>query len=127
MPLVRIDMIAGRHSAEARVAMADAVYDALLTVGALPDDRFQIVTEHAAGGLHYGRTYLDIVRTDGFVTVQITMNTGRTLAQKRDLFAAIADGMVARAGVRREDVFINLIEVPKENWSFGNGVAQYAG
>jgi phenylpyruvate tautomerase PptA (4-oxalocrotonate tautomerase family) len=26
----------------------------------------------------------------------------------------------------KEDVFINLVEVKKENWSFGNGIAQYA-
>ena len=58
--------------------------------------------------------------------VQITWNEGRTLEQKKALYKAIADGLAARLGLRREDVLINLVEVKKENWSFGAGVAQYA-
>ena len=29
-------------------------------------------------------------------------------------------------GLRPEDVFVSLVEVAKENWSLGNGLAQYA-
>jgi hypothetical protein len=36
------------------------------------------------------------------------------------------DGLHERLGLRREDVVMNLVEVKKENWSFGNGEAQYA-
>jgi phenylpyruvate tautomerase PptA (4-oxalocrotonate tautomerase family) len=58
--------------------------------------------------------------------IQITWNEGRTVEQKKALFKAIADGLKATIGLRTEDVLIDLVEVKKENWSFGNGIAQYA-
>ncbi len=45
---------------------------------------------------------------------------------KKKFYRALADRLSAELGVRREDVFISLVEVKKENWSFGNGIAQYA-
>jgi 4-oxalocrotonate tautomerase len=45
---------------------------------------------------------------------------------KKALFERIADDLHDQLTVRREDVVINLVEVAKENWSFGGGVAQYA-
>ena len=44
---------------------------------------------------------------------------------KRAFYAAVANGLHKRVGLRREDVVIGLVEVNKENWSFGNGEAQY--
>jgi 4-oxalocrotonate tautomerase len=126
MPLVRVDTLKGHYSHSQREAIGDAIYQSLLEVGALPDDRFQIFAEKEPGSLIYGASYLNIQRTNGFVAVQITLNAGRSLEDKRRLYAAIAERMAKLAQVRREDVFINLVEVPRENWSFGNGEAQYA-
>jgi len=70
--------------------------------------------------------YLDIVHGPKVVFIQITCNEGRTLEMKRALFARLASSIEAAAGVPRADVIINLVEVKKENWSFGNGIAQYA-
>ncbi len=94
-------------------------------VGVPENDRFQIFQEHAPGTLIYDPGYLGVDRTDDFICIQITWNEGRTLEQKKALYAGIADGLYAAVGIRREDVFINLVEVKKENWSFGNGQAQY--
>jgi 4-oxalocrotonate tautomerase len=126
MPLVRIDTLKGRYNDSQREAIGEAIYQSLLEVGALPDDRFQIFSEKEPAQLTYGASYLDIRRTQGFVAVQITLNAGRSLDDKKRLYAAITERMAISAGVRREDVFINLVEVPRENWSFGNGEAQYA-
>jgi phenylpyruvate tautomerase PptA (4-oxalocrotonate tautomerase family) len=90
------------------------------------DDRFQVITEHPTGGLVIDPTYLGIQRTENAIIIQVTMNEGRTLDMKRAFFKAVADGLHERLGLRREDVVINLVEVKKENWSFGNGEAQYA-
>ena len=125
MPFVRIDMVAGRYDAERRAALGDAVYQALRSIGVPEGDRFQVLTEKPQSELVYDRAYLGIERSDGFVAIQITLNAGRTLQQKRALYRAIADGLAAH-GVRRQDVLINLVETAKENWSFGNGEAQYA-
>ena len=90
------------------------------------DDRFQVITEHSAGGLVFDPNYLGIERSKDCIFIQVTMNEGRTLEQKRSFYKFVADGLHERLKLRREDVLINLVEVKKENWSFGNGVAQYA-
>lgn len=126
MPLVRIDLIEGK-SAEYRKTITDVIYEAMLTTINVPkDDRFQIITEHSANDFIADPNYLGIKRTPDCVIIQITLNGGRTLEQKKAFYKAIAEGLHERLGMRMEDVFIGLIEVPKENWSFGNGLAQYA-
>lgn len=125
MPLVRISLRPEAHAGRVHL-VSEAVHQALVdTIGVPPADRFQVITEHPVG-LVYDPGYLGIARTDGVVVVQITISTGRTLEQKKALFARIARLLQERAQVRPEDVFVNLVEVAKENWSFGNGIAQYA-
>jgi 4-oxalocrotonate tautomerase len=127
MPLVRIDLVQGK-SAEYRAMIGSVVYDAMRAALPIPaDDRFQVITEHPAGDLIFDPGYLGISRTADCVFIQVTLNEGRSLDVKRAFYRAVADGLHDRLGLRREDVFINLVEVAKENWSFGNGEAQYAG
>ena len=126
MPLVRIALRAGKSESYRR-AVADSVHRALVeTVNVPAKDRFQIVTEHDAAGLIYDPSYLDIQRTDGVLLIQITLNAGRTVEARKALYARIAALLRESPGVRPEDVFVSLVEVAKENWSFGNGIAQYA-
>ena len=125
MPFVRIDLLRGKDSSY-RSKLGQAVYDALSSIGAPENDRFQVIAEHDADGLIFDRTYLGIDRGDNFVAIQITFNEGRTLEQKKALYKAIVKNMGDSVGMRPEDVFINLVEIKKENWSFGNGEAQYA-
>ncbi|SAL47294.1 tautomerase enzyme family protein [Caballeronia cordobensis] len=126
MPLVRIDLLKGKESAY-RAAIGEVVYDAMRTTLDVPEnDRFQIITEHGATDLILDRTYLGISRTDDCIVIQVTLNEGRDLAKKKAFYKAVADGLHERLKLRREDVFISLVEVKKENWSFGNGEAQYA-
>jgi phenylpyruvate tautomerase PptA (4-oxalocrotonate tautomerase family) len=125
MPLVRIDLRKGKDAAY-RQQVGRVVYDAMVGVGVPANDRFQVVSEHDADGFLFDADYLGIHRTDDLVIIQITWNEGRTVEQKKQLYKAIAEGLAKSPGVRKEDVFINLVEVKKENWSFGNGEAQYA-
>jgi len=126
MPLVCIALRAGKSESYRR-AVADAVHRAMVeTINVPAKDRFQIVTEHDPAGLIYDPSYLDIPRTDGVLLIQITISAGRTVEMKKALFARMAGLLAENPGVRREDVFVSLIEVAKENWSFGNGLAQYA-
>lgn len=125
MPLVRIDLSKGKPAAY-REAVSRVVHEALVGVGVPKDDRFQVIAEHDAENFVFDPNYLDIRRTEDMVIVQITWNEGRTVEQKKALYKAIADGLAATLSLRREDVFVSLIEVKRENWSFGNGVAQYA-
>jgi phenylpyruvate tautomerase PptA (4-oxalocrotonate tautomerase family) len=90
-----------------------------------PDDRFQVITEHPVAGLIYDRTYLGIQRSDKVVFVQITMSAGRKPQQKRKLFQRMAEILAESPGLKPQDLVINRVEVAWENWSFGNGEAQY--
>jgi len=125
MPLVRISLAKGR-TAEERRRIGDAIHRALVeTIDVPPLDRFQLITEHEPEDFVYDARYMDILRSANLVIAQITITTGRTLEKKRALFRRIADHLAA-LGLRREGVWVNLLEVAKENWSFGNGVASYA-
>ena len=125
MPLARIDLPAGKPS-EYGHAVADAVYDAMIATLNVPrDDRFQVISERTPEALLINPTYLGIDRSADALIIQFTLNEGRTVEAKKAFYKAFADGVHERVGLRREDVFINLVEVKKENWSFGNGVAQY--
>jgi 4-oxalocrotonate tautomerase len=125
MPLVRIDLREGKPH-DYRAAIGHVVYDALVSIGVPVNDRFQVITEHPRDGLVFDTGYLGIERSDALIMIQITLNEGRSLDVKKRLYRTIADQLNARLSVRREDVLINLVEVKKENWSFGNGEAQYA-
>ena len=126
MPLVRISLREGKPESYKR-KIGDAVHQAMVETIAVPaQDRFQIITEHCAAGLIYDPDYLKIHRTDDIVIIQITLNQGRTVEMKKALYSRIAELLHQEIKLRKEDVLINLVEVPKENWSFGNGQAQYA-
>jgi phenylpyruvate tautomerase PptA (4-oxalocrotonate tautomerase family) len=126
MPLVRISLIAGKPEAY-KQKISDVIHRAMVeTVNVPALDRFQLITEHSKSDFVYDPQYLNISRTDDLVIIQITLNAGRTTELKKSLYRRIADLLNQEAGLRKEDVFINLVEVAKENWSFGNGEAQYA-
>lgn len=126
MPLVRIDIKRNPDASYAK-KLGKLVYDSMKAAINVPDrDNFQVLTEHDDDHFVYDPTYLGIERSDGLVFIQITLNEGRSTDQKKLLYKTIAEALNREAGVRPEDVFINLVEVKRENWSFGNGVAQYA-
>ena len=126
MPLVRIALRSNGDSGLGR-KIGEIVYRKMQeTLNVPPKDNFQIITTHDPNGLIYDPSYLDIARTDGIVIIQITLNEGRRVEMKKDFYQAVADSLHHELGILREDVFINLVEVKKENWSFGNGIAQYA-
>jgi phenylpyruvate tautomerase PptA (4-oxalocrotonate tautomerase family) len=125
MPFARIDIVHGK-SADYRRTIGDVVYDAMVDILKAPaNDRFQVITDHPPEEHIADDSYLGIKRTRDCVFIQLTLNSGRTLEQKKGFYKAVADGLHERLGIRREDVLINLVEVAKENWSFGNGEAQY--
>ncbi len=125
MPLARIDLVQGKP-ADYRRAVGEVIYQAMLDTLKVPQgDRFQVITEHAAENLVFDPNYLGVSRTADCIFIQVTLNEGRTMEVKRAFYKAVADGLHERLGLRREDVVINLVEVGKGDWSFGNGIAQY--
>ena len=125
MPLVRISV--RRSETEGFVErIGEAVQRAMVEAIGIPEgDHFQVITEHDEG-LIYDPTFLGINRTPGVVVIQITLAAGRSTELKKKLYKTIADRLAESAGVRPEDVIVNLLEVLPENFSFGNGEAQFA-
>lgn len=125
MPLIRISLLRGKPPAF-RQAIAEAVYQALRETFDVPDrDRFVTITEHDGDDFIFDRSYLGIERSDDFVIIQLTVSNTRPREKKQALYRRIVALLTENPGLRPEDVFINLVEVLPENWSFGHGEAQY--
>lgn len=127
MPFVRIDAL---HADQARLdSLGRAVHDALIDAIGIPDDDlFQVLASHdrTAGTLRYDPGYLGVHRDDGIVCVDITMRAGRTDAQKKALYARLAELAGKYGAAEPRNVLVVIHENQLVDWSFGNGVAQYA-
>lgn len=125
MPLVRITLRQGSSPEHLR-AVSAAVHQALVSTANVPaDDLFHVIDEVPAANLIADPTYVGMQRSQGVVFIEITLNAGRTVEVKRALYADIA-ARLEPVGVRPDDILVNLVEVTKENWSFGRGLATYA-
>ena len=126
MPLVRISLMQGKP-VDFGKKIGAVVYRTMVdTINVPPHDNFQVITEHDTNSLIYDSEYLNIPRAEDVVFIQITLNEGRTIELKKLFYKTLAERLNTELGVRMEDILINLVEVKKENWSFGNGIAQYA-
>lgn len=126
MPLTHISLHAGKPPAY-RQAIFDSLHRAMHETFNVPEgNQFMTIGEHDAANFRYGASFLGIARSDDLVFIQITANNTRTVEQKKVLFRRIAELLGESPGIRAEDVFVSLVEVEKENWSLGNGLAQYA-
>jgi 4-oxalocrotonate tautomerase len=125
MPLTRVSLRRGKP-ATYRKAILEGLYRAMRQTFDVPEgDRFMTVTDHDEDDFVYGADYLGIRRSDDLAIVQITINNTRPTAQKQKLYRRIVQILARNPGLRAEDIFINLVEVLPENWSFGLGEAQY--
>jgi phenylpyruvate tautomerase PptA (4-oxalocrotonate tautomerase family) len=126
MPFVRIDLRRGR-SADYRKALGEIVYRAMIDLINVPhDDKFQVITEHDRDDLKFAESYLGNCYSEDVVFIQVTLNAGRSVELKKAFYKRIVDDFQTELHGRPDDVVINLVEVTKENWSFGHGLAQYA-
>jgi 4-oxalocrotonate tautomerase len=127
MPLVRI-AVPKNKTPRYRETISEGVQRALVEVFDVPtDDLFQVITEHAPQTeIVHSSSYLGIAYSDELILIQITANDTRNVEQKKKLYKRIVDHLSESPGLRPEDILINLVEVKKENWSFGKGEAQYA-
>ena len=126
MPLVRINL-SKKYPESFAQQVGDIVYQVMREQINVPeDDKFQIITRHELSELNIPKSYLGIEYSEGIIFIQATISFGRSTDIKKRLYKAICETLVQNLKVRPQDVFINLLEVNKENWSFGNGEMQYA-
>jgi 4-oxalocrotonate tautomerase len=126
MPLIHISLRSGKSAAYRR-AIFDGLYRAMREgLGVPEDNQFMTITEHDAANFRYGASYLGVSRSDDLVYIQITVFNTRTPEQKKALFRRTVELLGENPGIRSEDVFINVLEAAKENWSLGHGIAHFA-
>ena len=126
MPLLHISLRAGKPEAY-RQAIFDGLYRAMREALNVPeDDQFMTITEHDAANFRYGTCLSASPGAHDLVYIQITVFNTRTPEQKKALFRRIAELLGENPGIRPEDVFVNILDAAKENWSVGNGLAQFA-
>jgi len=125
MPLLHISLRKGKPEAY-RQAIFDGLYRAMReTLNVPDDDQFMTIHEHDAANFRTGNGY-GINRSADVVYIQITVFNSRTAEQKKALFRRIAELLGENPGLRPEDVFVNVLDAAKENWSVGHGLAQFA-
>jgi 4-oxalocrotonate tautomerase len=127
MPLVRIDL--SKNASKERIrAVSDAVYGAMVEIADVPlHDKFQIITRHADDEIIYPEEgYLGIEYSRDLIIIQITWVGGRAIDVKKKFYERIADEIHENGKVRKEDIWISLVDSGREDWSFGNGEMQYA-
>ena len=125
MPFARIDLSSDYPEGSGQ-QVGEIIYGALQQYLNVPEnDKFQVITRHDNNELVTPKTYLGIDYSEGIIFIQVTLNEGRTTEMKKSFYKAVCDGVVQKLKVRPQDIIINLIEVNKENWSFGNGDMQY--
>ena len=127
MPLVRIDLNRDAPAERIRI-VSQAVYGAMIEIANVPvNDKFHIVTRHSADEIIYpDEGYLGVRYSPDLIVIQVTWVVGRSTDVKKQFYRRIADEIHLKAGVRKEDVLIQLVDSGREDWSFGNGDMQYA-
>ncbi len=125
MPLAQISLLRGKPPEYIR-AIADAVYQALIeSYNAPVGDRFQTIRQLDPGELIYDPDYLGIHRTDDVVFIHVTAGKWRDTETKKKFYKHLTDLLVAKPGLRSEDVLIVMSPNDRDDWSFGHGRASY--
>ena len=124
MPILNASMQIGKPAAY-RQAILDSLHQALRDVLQVPEgDEFMTITEHEPANFRFGNAF-GVLRTDDLLYIAITLFNTRTTEHKAALFRRVVELLSENPGVRPEDVFINIYDTPKENWSVGNGDMQF--
>jgi phenylpyruvate tautomerase PptA (4-oxalocrotonate tautomerase family) len=126
MPLVTINLRAGRSSQD-KAAISRSIQDALVgNLGVPQEDRYHLFAEHDGNDFRHTDAYLDMTYSDQLLIIEITMLLGRGDEIKKSLLADINRNLVAAGVVGPDDVVVLITEIGLANISFGQGQAQRA-
>ena len=127
MPVFQVHVPEDRFSSVQKRALAGALPRALHEALGIPaEDQFVAITSHHPDELYLDPGYMGMNRSGDAVIITVLFTAERPLADKRMLTKAICENVVDALGICADDVFIALIPVPKENFSFGRGELQLA-
>ncbi|MCW5297787.1 tautomerase family protein [Herbaspirillum lusitanum] len=127
MPVFHAHIPKGRFGKEQKKAIGNALNQSLIQgLGIPPGDRFIIISEHAEDELFIDPTFMGMERSENAMIINVLIGMHRPLSDKRTLMAAITRLLEESVGISPDDVFIAMVPVPNENFSFGKGIPQLA-
>ena len=127
MPVFNAHIPAGRFTREQKRALADALNQSLVqALGIPPGDRFIVLSEHGEDELFLDPTFMDMQRGPDAMIITVMLGAHRPLEQKRSLVKTLNRLVVAALDISPDDIFVALVPVPNENFSFGRGELQLA-
>ena len=127
MPIAKIHVLEGQYD-EARLGkVSSAVQNGLISaLGIPPEDFFQIFHVLPRNQYLHTPSFLGLNYSDDLIVLEITFISGRPKEKRLGLLKALNDAVVAAVGISPDDLMIAFYEVPGDNISFGQGLAQRA-
>ena len=123
MPLIHVHLVKGKPPRYIK-AVCDGIHTALMAAWDIPhNDRFQLVSEYKKAHFHFDKTIWGVKRSDDVIAIYIT-SISRSVAMKKKLYRELLKVLGENPKVRKEDIFVTIVTVGREDWSFGNGIAQ---
>lgn len=123
MPLIQIHLAKGKSQKYIK-AVSEGIHQALVTSWKIPrNDRFHMISEYKKEHFHFDKTIWGVKRSDDVIAIYIT-SIKRSQAMKKKLYQELVKVLGKNPKVRKEDVFVTIARVEREDWSFGNGIAQ---
>lgn len=127
MPVFEAHVTAGRYTSEQKRALADALNQSLVLGLGIPEgDRFIMISEHGEDELFLHPTFMGMERSDDAMFITVFVGAHRPLEDKQTLAAHINKLAVEALGISPDDIFITLVPVPNDGFSFGRGELQLA-
>ena len=127
MPLAKIHVLEGRYDEPRLGRLSQAVQEALIGVLKIPpEDFFQIIHELPRKRFLHTPAFLGLKYSDDFIVLELTFIAGRPKETRLALLKELNARIAAGTGISPDDLMIQLVEVPGENISFGQGLAQRA-
>jgi phenylpyruvate tautomerase PptA (4-oxalocrotonate tautomerase family) len=128
MPVFHAHIPQGRFSREQKIAMGNAFNRSLVVALGIPEgDRFIVISEHGDDELFIDPNFMGMERSANAMIIEVQLGAHRPTSDKTALMAEICRQLGEAVDISPDDVFIVLIPVPNENFSFGRGGAQLAG
>jgi phenylpyruvate tautomerase PptA (4-oxalocrotonate tautomerase family) len=126
MPIVTLT-VRRPKSAAFKADVLGAVHEALVGIGASPNDRFHRVIELAEEDFQFDTTFPDVrgQRTHDFLLIEVLLGIGRSVRIKRQLLAGIVERLSA-LGHDPENLMVVFQDVPWENFSPAGGRLPHA-
>ena len=123
MPLITINVAEGMTE-KSIDHLQKAIHACFVRAWGIPENGgFYVINEYKKSRMRINRNMWGIQRSDQPpLLLQIT-SSPRSKELKLELFRVLAEEL-EKQGIRKEDLFISISPTQREDWSFGNGVAQ---